>query len=243
MENIKLFEYDLTDSTNTRAKEAALAGACPLPSLFTANGQSAGRGRMGRSFFSPADTGLYASLLFRSPLDTDRTLKLTALAAVAAAEAIEARFGIKTDIKWVNDLYLRGKKVAGILAESFVRGDDRLIVIGIGINISTADFPTVIESKAGALGITDTDTDTRRALALDLSRRLLSYAELDNIAPIMEKYRRLSCVIGKNIRFLQGEREISGVAIDINESGELILELDSGERISLSSGEISIFFN
>lgn len=244
MKKINLIEYGVTDSTNTRAKEAALGFACPLPSLFIANAQSAGRGRMGRSFFSPADTGLYASLLFNAPKDADRIPKLTSLAAVAASEAIEARFGIRTDIKWVNDLYLGNKKVAGILAESFMRGTQRLVIVGIGINISTVSFPCELSNKAGSLDVTqNADADARRALALDFSKRLLSYAELDPISPIMQICRERSCVLGKSICFLQGDREIRGVAKDVTDDGELVLELCDGQRILLSSGEISIFFD
>ena len=124
---MQIFEYNIIDSTNEEARRYANGDACvSIPALFIAEEQTAGRGRMGRSFFSPASTGLYASLLIEPPHDSERLLSFTALAAVAAMEAIRSHFGINVSIKWVNDLYLGQKKVAGILAESFVANGKRL---------------------------------------------------------------------------------------------------------------------
>ena len=132
---ISLIRYAITDSTNTRAKEYINSGDEPIPALFIADGQTDGRGRMGRSFYSPEQTGLYATLLFKAPKSEDRLLSLTSLAAVAAAEAIDELLGVSVEIKWVNDLYKNGRKVAGILAESFERYSQRYIALGIGINL------------------------------------------------------------------------------------------------------------
>lgn len=244
MRDIRLFEYALTDSTNTRAKEAALADIVSPPALFIADEQTCGRGRMGRSFYSPKSTGLYATLLFNAPDNNDRLLSLTALAAVAALEAIEAKFGIKTDIKWVNDLYLNGKKVAGILAESFPVGKKRMIIVGIGINLSTSMFPDELRDKASSLGITRaSDPALKRELALDFAERLLDLIELGSLTKAMQKYRDASCVIGKKIRFAQGNNEIAGIAENITDSGALILSTEDQEKLTLASGEISILFD
>ena len=154
---IKIIEYGIIDSTNLQARRL-IEGAWGeeiQPTVLLAEGQTAGRGRLGRSFYSPTDTGLYTSLIIESPSSLDKLLSLTALAAVAASEAIEAAFGINVGIKWVNDLYYNERKIAGILAESCISGTKRYIILGIGINLSTESFPDDILLKAGSLGIAD----------------------------------------------------------------------------------------
>ena len=165
---IKLIEYELTDSTNLQARHyvSELDGKASEPVLFLAHAQTAGRGRLGRSFYSPADTGLYFSLLTSFPEKLEKILSLTALAAVAAAEQIESTFGRRVDIKWVNDLYLDSRKVAGILAESCVADTQRYIILGIGINLSTESFPDDLTIKAGSLGATDVTKETKRIMKL-----------------------------------------------------------------------------
>ena len=240
---IKLIEYELTDSTNLQARHyvSELDGKASEPVLFLAHAQTAGRGRLGRSFYSPADTGLYFSLLTSFPEKLEKILSLTALAAVAAAEQIESTFGRRVDIKWVNDLYLDSRKVAGILAESCVADTQRYIILGIGINLSTESFPDDLTIKAGSLGATDVTKETKRTLAKKICARLLDLLESDDVSAAMQVYRKRSCVIGKRIKFLQDGREISAAAIDVTDLGALVLKLDSGETLELSTGEISIF--
>lgn len=241
---MQIFEYNIIDSTNEEARRYANGNACiSLPALFISDEQTAGRGRMGRSFFSPASTGLYASLLIEPPHDSERLLSFTALAAVAAMEAIRSHFGINVSIKWVNDLYLGTKKVAGILAESFVANGRRLVVIGIGINLSTAFFPEDLTDKACSLSTSFTvDPEKKRALALDISERLIAYLASDSIAPQMQKYREGSCVIGREITFLEHGKETRATALDVTDTGGLVVKLGSGKTETLTSGEISIFF-
>jgi BirA family biotin operon repressor/biotin-[acetyl-CoA-carboxylase] ligase len=238
---ISLIRYALTDSTNARAKEYIKNGNEPLPALFVADEQSAGRGRMGRSFYSPAGTGLYATLLFAAPESEDRLLSLTSLAAVAAAEAIDELLGVSVEIKWVNDLYKNGRKVAGILAESFERCSQRYIALGIGINLSTSDFPDELASKAGSLSSQSISRERADELALLFSERLLSFLLLEDTSPVIDTYRKSSCVIGRKISFLYGGKETFGTATGITPLGALTVFLDSGGEITLSTGEISIF--
>lgn len=239
--DISVIRYTLTDSTNARAKEYIINGEEPLPALFIADAQSAGRGRMGRSFYSPSGTGLYATLLFKAPLLEDKLLSITALAAVAATEAINELFGIKVGIKWVNDLYKDGRKVAGILAESFERLSERYIALGIGINLFTSEFPDELEHKAGSLLSAPVDKEKVDALALLFSERLLSLLDSDDVSSAINLYRERSCVLGRRISFLRGEREIFATAKEITDSGALTVSLDDGGEMTLSTGEISIF--
>ena len=241
---MKIFEYELLDSTSTEARRYA-QGASEVdafPAVFIAKEQSAGRGRLGRSFFSPKNTGLYTSLVFEAPTERELFLSLTSIAAVCTMEAIYDAFDIKTEIKWVNDLYLCGKKVAGILAESFVIGERTFVILGIGINLSTEDFPAEL-TQAGSLGACAELSDSaRRALAIDLFTRFLN-TSTDDLSLVMKKYRESSYVLGKRISFSSGGEKTDAVAIDINDGGGLVVRLDSDEILTLSSGEISVFVN
>lgn len=238
---ISLIRYALTDSTNTRAKEYIKGGDEPIPALFVADGQTGGRGRMGRRFYSPEGTGLYATLLFAAPSSEDRLLSLTSLAAVAAAEAIDELLGVSVEIKWVNDLYKNGRKVAGILAESFERYSQRYIALGIGINLSTSDFPEELKEKAGALSTETVPRERADGLALLFSEKLLDFLALEDTSPVIDIYRRRSCVIGRRISFVQGGEEIFGTATGITPLGALTVSLEDGGETTLSTGEISIF--
>ncbi len=232
--------FALTDSTNKEARLYVERGeyAAHLPVLFIADAQTAGRGRMGRSFYSPADTGLYMTLLLQAPEDGTFSL-LTSLTAVAASDAIDELFGIELKIKWVNDLYLGGRKVAGILAESFTADTRRFVAVGIGINLSTESFPEDIADKAGALCVGDAVT-RKNELAVLICQKLLASLGGDTESA-MQKYRERSCVIGRMIRFTRGGESLRGEAVDIQNDGSLAVKLTSGEHILLSTGEISVF--
>lgn len=240
---IATIEYEVTDSTNLQARRHALALSDSViePTLFLAHAQTSGRGRLGRSFYSPADTGLYFSLLIEAPERLEKILSLTALAAVAASEQIERAFSQRVEIKWVNDLYLNGRKVAGILAESCVSGTKRYIILGIGINLSTESFPDELSQKAGSLGATDLTKSIKRELATDISLHLIELLQSDDVRAPMQTYRERSCVIGKRVSFLQNGQTVSATATDVTDLGALVLRLDSGETLELASGEISIF--
>ncbi len=235
-----VFDYELTDSTNLQARQYAAAGKPVLPSLFVARAQTEGRGRLGRSFYSPADTGLYMTLLFR--LGSCESGLITAYAAVALADTIEGQLGLLPKIKWVNDLYLNSKKVAGILAESFESEGERLVALGVGVNITTSAFPTELCQKAGALmGAEAEATDTlRHRLAFEFCSRLLQMYELP-CDEYMQKYREYSCVLGRRICFSRGGEEYSGVAEDIDGEGALLARLQNGKPCRLAVGEISVF--
>ena len=235
--NIPLFWHDTLDSTNSEAKRRA--AEIPLPAVIVADAQSAGRGRMGRSFFSPHGTGLYFSYV------TDRiafaeTVGLTAAAAVAAARAIRAVTGVEVEIKWVNDLLWNGKKVAGILCECFAVEGRSLIVVGIGINLATSedDFPEELRQKAGSLGM---QKDVRRRLVQVLAEELHTLlCHLPDRA-FMEEYRTRSAVLGRRVRYTQNGVIYEGEAIAIDDDGALCVKTD-GQTVRLGSGEISLSY-
>ena len=148
--NWKRIYLEETDSTNRYAKELAAKGT-PAGTVVIANRQSAGRGRLGRSFFSPEDKGIYMSILLRPKLQPERAAMITSMAAVAVARAIERAGGVEAQIKWVNDIFLNQKKVCGILTEAgfdAVSGRMDYAVLGIGVNVGVMDFPAELKKIA-----------------------------------------------------------------------------------------------
>ena len=237
-EGVSTFFYKSIDSTNTEAKRYARVGG-KIPALFIADEQTEGRGRMGRSFYSPADTGIYLSLLLEAPDAEENTLRMTSAAAVATHDAILAVLGIDTGIKWVNDLYLGGKKISGILAESFFVDDRRLVVIGIGINLSTKDFPAELREKAGSLS-GERDDDVKMMLIQELVIALFKEMRALDAPSLMERYRKYSLALGREVVFTENGVSRSGVAESVDELGALIVRLADGSIYRLGSGEISL---
>ena len=223
---------DLTDSTNTQAKRLAREGA-PLPLLFCSEAQTAGRGRLGRSFYSPPESGLYMSLAFRSDKEMSDAVTLTSAAAVAVCRSLEELGVGNALIKWVNDIYIDHKKVCGILCEA-VHLEKTVIIIGIGINCTTKDFPEDISSVAGSVGSLD-----RSTLAASVAKKLLDYKDNAESRPWMDEYRGRSLVLGENINYTENGITRSARAVDIDANGGLMVE-EKGEIKTLSTGEITV---
>ncbi len=235
-DKIRISEFSLLDSTNMEARRQAERGLSS-PALILAHEQSMGRGRMGRSFFSPAGSGLYMSLLLSASENMADSVRLTSLAAVGTAQVIFSVFGIKVGIKWVNDLYFHEKKVCGILCESFEANGERYSVIGIGINLSTEDFPRELKGTAASLGV---GCEDRLKLAEEIAEKILELSENVSDPGIMSYYRDNSIVLGRRIAFFENGKTICGRAVDIDDFGRLAVLLDDGSTKKLSSGEISL---
>jgi len=218
---------DEVDSTSSECRRRLAAGEQRC--LVVAERQSAGRGRQGRSFFSPDGRGLYMSLMFRPEGGIGALDGYTAYAAVAAARCIETHCGVSCGIKWVNDLYLNGKKVCGILTEAV--GD--ALIVGIGINLLSGAVP---EELRDIVGVLDCAADRNR-LAADIVNELTVWPhEADDFRA---EYRTRSIVLGQRIRFLHCGEEKAGLATEIAGNGNLLVETAEG-LISLCSGEISL---
>ena len=227
---------DVVDSTNTDAKKRIMSGA-QYPLLVLSDSQSAGRGRMGRSFYSPSRTGLYMSLAFEAQGGLSDTVGLTSAAAVAAVRAIRSVCGVETGIKWVNDIYLDGKKIAGILCESFFFEDKLFVIVGIGVNLATESFPEELADIAGSL---NAESSLRRELADVICNEFFSLLALDENSQFMTEYKKHSVVLGKDVNFIENGVSYSGIAEDILDNGALVVLLDDGSRHTLASGEISL---
>ena len=235
--NIDICYYDDITSTNEVLKQMALDGA-ESGKVLVAWHQSQGRGRLGRTFESPAG-GIYMSML----LDNDNTMLLTAKAAVATRRAIEQNTDRKVGIKWVNDIMLNGKKVAGILAQ----GVADKVVVGVGINFCT----DIAAMDASVRDIADTlckKWQTPECDAIDivnsLVREMYDLASESDTSSWLEEYRSASIVLGKKVNIFQaGQRTGSGTAVSIDENCALhVLDEKKGEVI-LSTGEITLRLN
>lgn len=234
--DIALEYFASVDSTNNVCKRM-LADGREGTFLVAANHQTAGRGRQGKSFYSPADTGVYFSLVIRPDSSLQNAVTATTAAAVAVCRAIERLTEKKPQIKWVNDIYLDDRKICGILTEAQTSMEDGTVdsvIIGIGINISTDDFPQSV-SQAGSL---DTKVN-RNALVAEIADELVRIAG-SNYNTFIDYYRSHSYVIGRRINFIQNGKIMSATAIAIDETGGLTVELEDGSRTTLRSGEISV---
>jgi BirA family biotin operon repressor/biotin-[acetyl-CoA-carboxylase] ligase len=249
--------YDSIDSTNTEARrliDARRAGRTePLPvTLLAARSQTAGRGRLGRSFYSPMDSGLYMTLLYPLTQPLSQAVAVTAGAAVATLEAIRAVTGLVPGIKWVNDLYMNGKKICGILTEAVTPAspaEPAYMLVGIGVNLTTAAFPEGLRAPAGSL--TDSLSPSAALPALDAGRlcgqiahRLLTLLETDSLRSpkTLAAYRAHSILLGKPVLCTRGGQSFPALAVDISSDPAFGLSVrrEDGRMETLDSGEVSV---
>lgn len=233
--NFDIRRFKVLDSTSTYLKALAEKGE-KEGVVIVADAQTKGRGRQGKSFFSPNGTGLYMSLLLKPSLSPEKSLFITTAAAVALSRAIEALYPHKAKIKWVNDVYINDRKAAGILTEASynIDGSLKYIILGIGVNISTDSFPKEIEDIAISLG----KEDLRESLLANiLSEFSLLYEAFPSLS-FFEEYKSRSMLLGREIEIL-GEKSLFGTAVDIDNECHLLVKLNTGETVSLSSGEVS----
>ena len=246
----QLHVYSLLDSTNQEAKRLAADGA-PHATVIVAEEQSAGRGRLGRSFFSPKGCGIYISLLLKPAelgLSTSDLTLLTTAASVAVASAVEDVLEKKLQIKWVNDLYFHGKKVCGILTEgiaSLETGTVDSVILGVGLNYKQPPegYPEDIASVATAL-LTSAEAEAhpcKNQLTAAVCCRLLSTLSSAADRRFLSAYKERSLLLGKPIRIIRGHSQQDAIALDIVENGGLLVRLsDDGSETVLTTGEVSI---
>ena len=233
-----VYLYREIDSTSNEAKRRIAAGESGT-FLTVAEGQTAGRGRQGKSFYSPEGTGIYMTLSVPVDLAPGDAFWVTGAVAVALFCAIRDTCGVEAEIKWVNDLYLRGKKIAGILTEAISdpeTGRIRYLLIGVGINWQTTDFPEELCGVADSLfavGVSRNRMIGEAALSISktLAKQDTSYLDL---------YRRHSMVLGKEVYYFQNGERFAARALDIDDNGGLVVEHEDGSRTTLQSGEITL---
>ena len=229
------------ESTNNRAKELAAKGAAHGTTVI-ADSQTGGRGRMGRSFFSPGHSGIYMTVILRPEWAPEKAGLLTSLAAVAAARAVEKVSGADVKIKWVNDLYMGGRKICGILSEAGLgmeAGRLDWAVVGIGINTARMDFPEELKEIASSVGNeTGTAPDRNRLIAEILNELEALYDGMETGA-FLEESRRRSNVIGREVTVIVNGKQYPARALDIDEEGRLVVETGEGQT-RLNYGEVSL---
>ena len=243
----RILSFDILDSTNTYAKQAALEGG-ENGLVILAGQQTGGRGRSGRSFQSPPGKGLYLTVLLKPAAAPAAVLPVTALAAVATCRSIERVCGLRPGIKWTNDLVLGSRKLTGILTEMGVEGETgalQYVVVGIGTNLNQtqADFSGAVADVATSLRIVLGHTVSRAELAVALIEELdRLYAALlaQDFAPWREEYRRDCVTLGHPVRILGSGLERTAYAEDIDDTFGLIVRYENGRRETIRSGEVSV---
>ena len=235
--------FDTIDSTNTLAKKLALDGA-PHGTTLIAGHQSAGRGRMGRSFQSPEGMGVYMSVLLRPECSPSQLMHLTCAAAVAACDAVEKVTGSRPGIKWTNDLVCEKRKLAGILTELVTVGEQVCAIVGIGINCcqQAEDFSPDIRDFAGSLAMVTGKCVDRAAVAAALVDALwkMDATLLTGKADMLRRYCADCITVGREISILRGKEVAYGTALAVDEEGGLIVRLSDGSTRTVQSGEVSI---
>ena len=226
-----------TKSTQTDAKEGIEAGN-KGNTLYLSTCQTAGRGRFQRPYYSPSQGGIYMSLHIQPNLPYEKLPSYTLLVAAAVYKAIKNLTMIEVDIKWVNDIYLKNKKIAGILTEAMTSVETDLVtdvIIGLGINFSIADFPDNLKEKAGSL-FTAPAPISRNDLISEIWNCFYN-TDSDELLYI---YKERSIVLGKEVTFQLDGKVKKGFAKEISESGQLQVEFEDKHTIWLNSGEISL---
>jgi BirA family biotin operon repressor/biotin-[acetyl-CoA-carboxylase] ligase len=234
--------YKTIKSTNQAAKELA-QNKNYNNTIIISEEQTEGKGRLGRSFYSPANTGIYMSILMRPKLDINKGLKITSCGALAVCKAIESLTNIKPKIKWVNDIFINEKKVCGILTESsidFESGAIDYVIIGIGINFSTINFPDNISNIACSLFSDNHFKFSRNILISEIINQFFLLINNIDDKNIIADYKMRSNVLGKEIKIINQNGNFFATAIDIDENGCLIIEKTDKTTSKLNTGEISI---
>ncbi|MCI1966815.1 MAG: biotin--[acetyl-CoA-carboxylase] ligase [Oscillospiraceae bacterium] len=236
------FCYASIDSTNEEAKRKALSGA-PNGSLFVAEQQTGGKGRLGRSWASPAGTGLWCSVLLRPGILPLRVSVTTLLAGLAVDRAVRSLTGCNAKIKWPNDIVIGGKKICGILTEMTAEVDRiEFVVVGIGVNVNNTAFPENIRDKATSVRI-ESGKNLRRVsllqeILIQFETLLKQNAESDPV--FWEEYKKCCISLGRRVGFTRRGAGVTGTAVDVSPKGELIVELEDGTRENVTAGEVSV---
>lgn len=242
-QTIRVEVLEKTTSTNTLLKLRASKGEAE-GLVLVAGEQSDGRGRLGRSFFSPGDTGLYMSILLKPQIKPERAVMVTTAAAVSVCEALEKVGGPPASVKWVNDIFVNDKKVCGILTEAgFSAGNEYLdyVVLGIGVNVYAPDngFPEELSDIAGSV-FDCKQIGLRNKIAAEILNCFTKYYKYLNDGLHCSAYAERCFVIGRKVNVVIGESERQATVLGVNDDCSLLVRYSNGEKATLSSGEISV---
>jgi BirA family transcriptional regulator, biotin operon repressor / biotin---[acetyl-CoA-carboxylase] ligase len=238
--NLNILRFETIESTNDEAiRQAKLGVAEGL--CVVAQSQTHGRGRNGRIWASPMDSGLYFSIVLRPQFETKFVSLITLMSAIAVHETLRMTYNLSPDIKWVNDVHIHGKKISGILAEAFETEKGLAVIVGIGINLNSDNFPeefseiaTSVKSETGSIADIE-------ILLRNLTKIFLSLYEDFNPTEIREMWSdRSSYVYGKSVNVISQNETISGITRGIEENGALRIETENGEIVIVQTGEVEM---
>ncbi len=243
MENNILY-FDRLDSTNVKARELALGGE-ESGTVVVADSQTAGKGRRGRNWESPAGTNVYMSILLKPELEVSKASMLTLVMAYSVAKVLQKRGFEETLIKWPNDLVISGKKVCGILTEMELDGTEiGHVVIGVGINANINTFPEELVDKATSLFLERGKETDRKILIEEICNQFRKdydqFLKTKDLSFIKDEYNQMLVNAGKEVCVLEPGNEYRAIASGINEQGELLVTKEDGVREAIFAGEVSV---
>ncbi len=243
--NLKIEVFDTISSTNTYLKKKAESGSTEKLVVISQE-QTEGRGRLGKNFYSPSKSGIYMSILLNPKLHAMQALYITTSAAVAISKAIDSISNKQSQIKWVNDIFINGKKVCGILTEAsfdLEGGGMNYAILGIGINLTKPknNFPREIENTAGYIFDASSETeDYINKIIAEILNNFFQYYENIEKKEYLEYYKEKSMILHKPIYILRGNKKEEAIALDIDEEFRLKVQKPNSEVEYLSSGDVSI---
>lgn len=235
--------FETITSTNDVLKQLANQGA-PEGTVLVADCQTGGRGRLGRTFLSPSQVGIYLSVLLRPNCKPSELMHLTCASATATCTAIQEAAGFRPGIKWTNDIVYENRKLSGTLTELSIQpdGSTAYAIIGTGINCNQMDFPPEIRDIAGSLKMATGRQIDRALMAAKLIDALYDTNQwlLTRKAEIIAAYRQDCVTLGRKISVIQKDRVRHGTALDVDEAGALLVRFDDGSVETVNSGEVSV---
>ena len=249
--------FDVIDSSNEEAKRQ-IKNKIDDEFLIIAREQTAGKGRKGRNFYSPSNTGIYMTFTHFCDTPINDGIKVTVASSVFVRRAINKVIGIDSSIKWVNDLYYNDRKVCGILCGAILKNtfdnDKNAIIVGIGINLSTSDFPEDISGKAGSLlekceidkikNSNNGDASFEEMIIAEITEMLIEFFKTNDLKDYMDEYKEASMVLGKSVTLNDAKGVFAkGVIKDFDDNGAIVLEGEDGKTQIIDSGEISLFID
>ncbi len=238
----KIVNYDTVDSTNDIAKRL-VGKSDEAGTVILADSQTQGKGRLGRTWHSEKNVGIYLSTFLNLSLPPEQTAQITLVAGVALVQAVNEFSRDRAHLKWPNDILLNGKKVAGILTENCRGKAQSGVIIGIGINVNHAHFPVSLQHIATSMAMENGKIFEKLPLITFLLNRLdQEYRSFlkKGISPTVDQWNLNSEMFGKHISLTQGTQTFSGTAMKLNEVGQLVILIDNGEEVAFDSGEVTL---
>lgn len=240
--NTKIIIHDELPSSNTEAKKLALNGEKEFTAVI-AKRQTQGKGRLGRSFISNSENGLYMSIILKPEISPCKCIDITVMAAVAVMEAIKKTSNALPSIKWVNDIYINDKKTCGILVESTCENDKITnAIVGIGVNITPPQGGFDLEIKDIATSIFEeiAPRNYKEILCAQIINKIIYYYTNFDDKTYMNVYRKNSNIINEEVDIYIGNEVVKGIAIDINDKAELVVKTENGDIRTFNSGEARV---